>query len=184
MRKRCVNRYAKNGGAPRRRLWDIREKPEGGVFNHPPPARRGLRSQTIPQFTDYLHRSSWPPRSWPSRSNSRSNDRNCNRTLESFEIFTLVGNRSEIWRVLCFNHLTLKLTWKVMSFKVVNLGEGSAWSEESFESWDLNFVNRSITLLCRAVSVIWPWCWPWRSLLWRSWTQVKIDHEWRNGLRP
>ena len=36
-----------------------------------------LMSQTIPQFTNYLHRSSWPPRSWPwlSRSTSRSNDR-------------------------------------------------------------------------------------------------------------
>ena len=35
-----MNSYAKNGGAERRRFPAICEKPEGGVFKHPPgPAR-------------------------------------------------------------------------------------------------------------------------------------------------
>ena len=43
VRKRCMNSYAKNGGAPRRRFPAICEKPEGGgCSNTPPPARRGL----------------------------------------------------------------------------------------------------------------------------------------------
>ena len=42
-----MNSCAKNGGAERRRFPAIGEKPEGGgVFKHPPPARRGLINLT------------------------------------------------------------------------------------------------------------------------------------------
>ena len=58
MRKRCENRYAKFGGAARRRFPAICEKPEGGRKTAPP-ARRGvsvlygrvlLKSKILPRF--------------------------------------------------------------------------------------------------------------------------------------
>ena len=41
VRKRCLNRCAKNGGAERRRFCNICEKPEGASI---PPARRRFRA--------------------------------------------------------------------------------------------------------------------------------------------